>query len=61
MTQPDSSRSDSSPPSGTSETTPDLHERAARLREKVGELAETFERIEQNLAAATGDQENSAG
>ena len=58
MTQPNSSPSDSP---GTRETTADMHERAARLREKVGDLAETFERIEQNLAEATDEQEKSAG
>ena len=57
MIQPESSPSDSTQTSGTS----DLHERAARLREKVGELAETFERIEQNLADASDEQEDSSG
>jgi len=61
MTQPDSLPTDSPRPSGTSETAADLHERAATLCEKVGDLAETFERIEQNLAEATGERENSAG
>jgi hypothetical protein len=61
MTQPDSSSSDSPLSSATGDTTADLHERAARLREKVGDLAETFERIEQNLADATDEREKSAG
>jgi hypothetical protein len=33
--------------------TQDLHERTARLKEKVGDLSKTFDRIEQTLAEAT--------
>lgn len=61
MTQHDSSPSDSPPQRGTEETTANLHERAARLREKVSDLAQTFERIEQNLAEASDEREDSAG
>jgi hypothetical protein len=61
MKQPDSSPADSPLPASTGETSGDLHERTARLRQKVGDLAKTFERIEQNLAEATRDPKDSAG
>jgi hypothetical protein len=39
--------------------TEDLHERAARLKKKVGDLSETFERVEQTLAEATEERSGS--
>jgi hypothetical protein len=53
MAQNESSSSDHHhPDSESAETSPNIRERAIALQKKVGELSETFERIEQNLAAA---------
>ena len=51
-----SSQGSESEPGAPSE---EIRERAQRLREKVGDLSKTFDRIEETLADAAGDSEKS--
>jgi hypothetical protein len=46
--------------SDSDETTSELQERAARLREKVGDLSKTFERIERSLAETAREGKDSS-
>ena len=52
MSQNQPTLSDHQPDSESAETTTNIRERAIALQKKVGELSKTFERIEQDLAAA---------
>jgi hypothetical protein len=48
------------PQSNSGQTTSELQERAARLREKVGDLSKTFERMERSLVETAQEGKDSS-
>jgi archaellum component FlaC len=60
MAENNSSTPEQHSSSEPSKTTEEIRERAARLKEKVGDLSKTFERIEQSLAEAADERKDSA-
>jgi hypothetical protein len=59
MAQNESSSADENPGSESAAKPTNLRERAATLKKKVGELAKTFEHIEQHLAEAAKERPES--